>query len=324
MSRRNTLLILLALAGAILINTFFYVGKQVEEIPYSQFLKYVADGRVSDITISDSRITGDLNQSQGQPQGNAKKTFITIPVEDPTLVPLLREKGITFRAQPKNPFWVSMLSWLLPLFLIYWASGFFARGPAATGGLLGMTKAKAKTFVEKDVKTTFADVAGIDEAKEELQEVVQFLKDPKQYSRLGGRAPKGVLLVGPPGTGKTLLARAVAGEAQVPFFSINGSEFVELFVGLGAARVRDLFEQARKQAPCILFIDEVDALGKSRGFSLVSGANDEKEQTLNQLLAEMDGFDASEGVMLLAATNRPEMLDPALLRAGRFDRRIFW
>ena len=206
-----------------------------------------------------------------------------------------------------------------PLFFIYWALGLFSRGPAATGGLLGLTKAKPKTFVEKDIKTTFADVAGIDEAKEELREVVQFLRDPKQYSRLGGRAPKGVLLVGPPGTGKTLLARAVAGEAQVPFFSINGSEFVELFVGLGAARVRDLFLQARRQAPCILFIDEVDALGKSRGFTLVSGANDEKEQTLNQLLAEMDGFDASEGVILLAATNRPEILDPALLRAGRFE-----
>jgi cell division protease FtsH len=191
------------------------------------------------------------------------------------------------------------------------------------GGLLSFTKSKAKVYMEKAVKTTFADVAGIDEAKEELQEVVSFLREPQRYARLGGRIPKGVLLVGPPGTGKTLLARAIAGEANVPFFSINGSEFVEMFVGLGAARVRDLFEEAKKSAPCILFVDEIDALGKSRAIAGGSiGANDEKEQTLNQLLAEMDGFDPREGVILLAATNRPEILDPALLRAGRFDRQV--
>ncbi len=302
-----------------LLNSLFFMGN-VESIPYSEFLGLIEKGEIVSVVLTDSVITGEL-----KPVGATKaKHFTTAAVKDDSLVPKLFAKGITFRSEVRNPFWSFILSWILPGIFFYWiwnfAAGRMAGGP---GGILSMTKSKARVFLETDVKTTFSDVAGIDEAKGELLEVVSFLQDPKRYARLGGRAPKGVLLVGRPGTGKTLLARAVAGEAHVPFFSINGSEFVELYVGLGAARVRDLFDQARKRAPCILFVDEIDALGKSRAFGLMgSGNNDEKEQTLNQLLAEMDGFDPSEGVIMLAATNRPEILDPALLRAGRFDRQI--
>ncbi len=302
-----------------ILNSFFFMGN-VEGIPYSEFLGLVEKGEVVSVVLTDSVISGELKPSST----NKAKHFTTNAVKDDSLVPKLFAKGIMFRSEARNPFWGFILSWIIPGIFFYWIWSFAAgRMTGGPGGILSMTKSKAKVFLETDVKTTFSDVAGIDEAKGELLEVVSFLQDPKKYARLGGRAPKGVLLVGPPGTGKTLLARAVAGEARVPFFSINGSEFVELYVGLGAARVRDLFDQARKQAPCILFIDEIDALGKSRAFGLMgSGGNDEKEQTLNQLLAEMDGFDPSEGVIMLAATNRPEILDPALLRAGRFDRQI--
>jgi len=312
-------MVLMTIAGVLALNALFLSGS-IETIPYSEFMKHVDAGAVANLVVSDNAITGELT---GKDKEKIKR-FTTYVVKDEALAQKLYSKGIVFRSEIRNPIWDFVLAWVLPGLLLYWiwtlASGRMLRG---AGGMLSMTKSRAKIYVDKDVKTTFADVAGIDEAKEELREVVSFLQDPKHYARLGGRAPKGVLLVGPPGTGKTLLARAVAGEAKVPFFSINGSEFVEMFVGLGAARVRDMFEQARGQAPCILFIDEIDALGRSRALGMVgSGSNDEKEQTLNQLLAEMDGFDPSEGVIMLAATNRPEILDPALLRAGRFDRQV--
>jgi cell division protease FtsH len=310
-----------AFLGLLFLNEFIYQNKRTDTIPYSQFLRYVDEGKVESVLVAENRIVGDLKEPNG-PKGT--KEFVTYPVNDPGLVARLHAKSITFRAEPHSPFLTFLASWLLPILVFYliWAFLFRRITQSAPGGMLGLTKSRARLYVEKDTKTTFADVAGADEAKDELKELVSFLQNPKCYTRLGGRAPKGVLLVGPPGTGKTLMARAVAGEAKVPFSSINGSEFVEMFVGLGAARVRDLFEQARKQAPCILFIDEIDALGKSRVSGLGAGANDEKEQTLNQLLAEMDGFDSSDGVIILGATNRPEVLDPALLRAGRFDRQV--
>ncbi len=303
-----------------LMNVYFLSSSAVKTIPYSEFLQKIDAGEVKSVMITDDKIYGEFNTLAD----NKPIQFLTVAAKDDRLVDKLYEKKVAINVEAKNPIIGFILSWLLPLVFFYFLWSFISKkmGNAPTS-LLSMTKSKVKTTLETDIKTTFADVAGIEEAKEELFEIVNFLQDPKRYSRLGGRAPKGVLLVGPPGTGKTLLARAVAGEAKVPFFSINGSEFVEMFVGLGAARVRDLFEQARKEAPCILFIDEIDALGRSRALGYVgSGANDEKEQTLNQLLAEMDGFDTSEGVMILAATNRPEVLDPALLRAGRFDRQI--
>lgn len=314
--------ILLAVAGVYLIND--YVQRQVhpKAIPYSEFLRELQNGQVGSVTLSDSTLIGELKSAK---DSEAPSTFVTVPFEDPALVQKLEGKGVTFRREISSSFFTTIVSWVAPLLLFYLLWSFILRRASGgmQGGLLSLTKSKAKVFMEKDVKTTFADVAGVDEAKDELCEVVNFLKEPQRYARLGGRIPKGVLLVGPPGTGKTLLARAIAGEANVPFFSINGSEFVEMFVGLGAARVRDLFEQTKKNAPCILFIDEIDALGKSRALGLGSlGADDEKEQTLNQLLAEMDGFNPQEGVILLAATNRPEILDPALLRAGRFDRQV--
>lgn len=317
--RSGVNLAFLAFALVLLLNGIFMM-REVESIPYSEFLSLLDKGEVTNVLISDRVLEGDLRPDKA----GKVKHFSTNVVKDDDLVRKLTEKNVSFRSEYTSPVWSFVLSWIIPGVLFFWLWSFiskrFAGGPA---GMLSLTKSKAKIYVETEVKNTFADVAGIEEAKSELLEVVSFLQDPKRYSRLGGRAPKGVLLVGPPGTGKTLLARAVAGEAKVPFFSINGSEFVELFVGLGAARVRDLFDQARKQAPCILFIDEIDALGRSRNLGFAgSGSNDEKEQTLNQLLAEMDGFDSSEGIVMLAATNRPEILDPALLRAGRFDRQI--
>lgn len=313
---------LLAVATFYLVNDYVQHRGHAKTIPYSEFLYDLEAGRVGSVMLSDAVLTGELKSGR---DGEAPSAFVTIPFDDPTLVQKLHEKGVTFRRQISSSFFTTILSWVAPLFLFYllWTLILRRASRGLEGGLLSLTKSKAKIFMEKDVKTTFADVAGVDEAKEELREVVNFLTEPQRYAQLGGRIPKGVLLVGPPGTGKTLLARAIAGEADVPFFSINGSEFVEMFVGLGAARVRDLFEQTKKNAPCILFIDEIDALGKSRALGLGSlGANDEKEQTLNQLLAEMDGFNPQEGVILLAATNRPEILDPALLRAGRFDRQV--
>ena len=314
--------ILLAVATFYLVNDYVQHRDHAKTIPYSEFLYDLEAGRVGSVMLSDALLTGELKSGK---HGEAPSAFVTVPFEDPTLVQKLHENGVTFRRQISSSFFTTILSWVAPLFLFYllWSLILRRASRGLDGGLLSLTKSKAKIFMENDVKTTFADVAGVDEAKEELREVVNFLKEPQRYAQLGGRIPKGVLLVGPPGTGKTLLARAIAGEADVPFYSINGSEFVEMFVGLGAARVRDLFEQTKRNAPCILFIDEIDALGKSRALGLGSlGANDEKEQTLNQLLAEMDGFNPQEGVILLAATNRPEILDPALLRAGRFDRQV--
>ncbi len=299
---------------------YYFLQRDTEELPYNKFLKFVDEGKVSSVVIEDSRIMGEL-----KPIENNKLTrFVTVAVKDDTLTQKLYEKGVSFKGQLKNPLVSFFASWVFPLIFFYFLWSFIIgrAGGAVGSGVLSMSKSKAKIYVEKEVKTTFKDVAGIDEASDELQEIVRYLQDPKRYARLGGHAPKGVLLVGPPGTGKTLLARAVAGEAKVPFFSINGSEFVEMFVGLGAARVRDMFQQAKEQVPCIVFIDEIDALGRSRAMNAIAGTNDEKEQTLNQLLAEMDGFDSSEGVIIFAATNRPEILDPALLRAGRFDRQI--
>lgn len=314
--------LLLLIFGAIYFLVLPRLMPSAKIIPYSQFLAYVEQGKVSEVTLGSKRVQGELKDvPSDQP-----KAFVSVRVEDPSLPQTLKSAGVKFSAIEEGGFWAELFSGLFP-FLFFFAlwSFLFRRGlsPERGGGLLSLGKSRAKIYAETDLKVKFEDVAGVDEAKEELREIVNFLKEPTRYSSLGGRMPKGILLVGPPGTGKTLLARAVAGEAAVPFFSINGSEFVEMFVGLGAARVRDLFEQARKRSPCIIFIDELDALGKARGISAITGgANDEKEQTLNQLLAELDGFDPSRGVVLLAATNRPEILDPALLRAGRFDRSI--
>lgn len=291
-----------------------------DHLPYSGFIEETERGFVSSVTIHDDRIEG----VHWVPPYQQQRGFLTSRMEDPDLVERLRMGGVLFASISGKGWLQESFSWLLPLLVMagFWWFILRSIGKGQTQ-MSTIGRSKARVYVERDLPVRFADVAGVDEAKVELREVVDFLKDPLRHGRLGGRMPKGLLLVGPPGTGKTLLARAVAGEAEVPFFSINGSEFVELFVGLGAARVRDLFEQARKAAPCIIFIDEMDALGKTRGISVVSGgANDEKEQTLNQLLAELDGFDPRHGIVLLAATNRPEILDPALLRSGRFDRQI--
>lgn len=292
----------------------------VEPIPYSQFLQLLEAHKVTDLKIEREQISGTLEEPI-----NGHKQFSTVRV-DPALATELSASGadIRFTGIPESSFGSQLLGWLMPLMLLLFGWNLIMRsmaGKQGMGGLMGVGKSRAKIFVQQETGVTFADVAGIDEAKAELVEIVSFLKDKAKYARLGAHIPKGILLVGPPGTGKTLVAKAVAGEAGVPFFSISGSEFVEMFVGVGAARVRDLFEQARAAAPCIIFIDELDALGKMRGVGAFGG-NDEKEQTLNQLLAELDGFDPREGVVLLAATNRPEILDPALLRAGRFDRQI--
>ena len=289
-------------------------SSKIETISYSQFKQYVEQGIAGDLVIGPESIKGTL-------AGSPKRAFATVRVNDPDLVKELDEGKISYSGRYENRFLSSLLSWVLPLGIMFliWR---FAMKKMGTGmGVMSFSKSKAKIFAESDTKVSFADVAGIDEAREELEEVVEFLKTPEKFQKLGGRIPKGVLLVGPPGTGKTLLARAVAGEAKVPFFSISGSEFVEMFVGVGAARVRDLFSQAAAQAPCIIFIDELDALGKARGMN-VMGGHDEREQTLNQLLVEMDGFDTNKGVIIMAATNRPEILDPALLRPGRLDRQV--
>ncbi len=292
---------------------------KVETIPYSQFETMLKAGQVDNLVVGTNDITGTLkNAPAGQPS-----QFTTDRV-DPALAQDLAKAKVTFSGEPAPGWLASVLGWLAPLLLfgVLWFVLLGGRMGGAGGGMLAVGKSRARVYAESAVPVRFKDVAGVDEAKAELKEVVDFLKNPGAYGRLGAHVPKGVLLVGPPGTGKTLLARAVAGEAGVAFFSISGSEFVELFVGVGAARVRDLFVQARQQAPAIIFIDELDSLGRARNGMLPGGSNDEKEQTLNQLLAEMDGFDPSSGVVLLAATNRPEILDPALLRAGRFDRQV--
>jgi cell division protease FtsH len=285
-----------------------------KELNFSEFLARVEQGEVAEVELKGSAITGKLKD--GTP-------FQTYAAEDPELVPSLRKQGVVISARPveQTPWWSLVLNWLpMLLFIGVWV--FFMRQMQGGGAkALSFGKARARLLTEKQNRVTFADVAGVDEAKEELQEIIEFLKDPQKFQKLGGRIPKGVLLMGPPGTGKTLLARAIAGEANVPFFSISGSDFVEMFVGVGASRVRDLFEQGKKHAPCIIFMDEIDAVGRHRGAGL-GGGHDEREQTLNQLLVEMDGFESNEGVILIAATNRPDVLDPALLRPGRFDRQV--
>jgi cell division protease FtsH len=312
---------ILAVLALLWAQSLWVEMRGVESIPYSQFQQLLKDGQVQDITIGSNAIRGTLKTPL--PDGSSR--FVTTRVE-PGLAEQLDQYGVSYAQRVESTFVRDLLSWVIPavVFFAIWMfliRRFAERGGGLGGGFLSIGKSKAKVYVETDTKVTFDDVAGVDEAKDELREIVAFLKAPKEYGRLGARVPKGVLLVGPPGTGKTLLARAVAGEAGVPFFSISGSEFVEMFVGVGAARVRDLFDQARQKAPAIVFIDELDALGRARGISGLGG-HDEREQTLNQLLSEIDGFDASTGVVLLAATNRPEILDPALLRAGRFDRQI--
>jgi cell division protease FtsH len=298
-------------------QSLYQLGKQYTTIPYSQFQTLLNEDKIDQVWIEQNTIQGSLKK----PDKDGLKQFVTTRVA-PDLAAELDKHHVTFSGEIPSTWLTDIFSWVIPTALFFGLWMFFIRRfGQGTGGLMAIGKSRAKIYVEKDTKVTFADVAGVEEAKAELSEVVSFLKNPKDYGRLGARIPKGVLLVGPPGTGKTLLARAVAGEAGAKFFSISGSEFVEMFVGVGAARVRDLFEQARKEAPAIIFIDELDALGGARGV-FAYGANSEKEQTLNQLLVEMDGFDPSIGVILLAATNRPEILDPALLRAGRFDRQV--
>jgi len=314
---RGLFYLLLAFAWLYLVVNFMVQGSGGEEIPFSEFERLVAAGQISTVVVSEGRIEGSFLSEAGE-----ETPFVTVPV-DPDLSAFFREHQVTYTGRVEGTgLPLMLLFWLALVVLVFafwrWA---FRRLGAGAAGPLSFGKSRAKVYIREQAGATFADVAGVDEARSELQEVVNFLKDPESFTRLGAHLPRGVLLVGPPGTGKTLLARAVAGEAGVPFFSINGSEFVELFVGVGAARVRDLFEQARQRAPCIVFIDELDALGRARGLGS-TGGSDEKEQTLNQLLAEMDGFTPESRVILLAATNRPEILDPALLRAGRFDRQV--
>jgi cell division protease FtsH len=292
-------------------------GRRGNEISYSDFLAGVDAGNIAEVTIAKHRITGNYRDKS--------TTFSTIAPEDPGLVERLNKKGVKITARPPEEDVPSILGVLVnwfPMLLLIGVWIFFMRQMQSGGGrAMGFGKSKAKLLTERHGRVTFEDVAGVDEAKSDLQEIVEFLRDPQKFQRLGGRIPRGALLVGPPGTGKTLLARAIAGEANVPFFTISGSDFVEMFVGVGASRVRDMFDQAKKNAPCIIFIDEIDAVGRHRGAGL-GGGNDEREQTLNQLLVEMDGFEANEGIILIAATNRPDVLDPALLRPGRFDRQI--
>lgn len=310
--------VFLAIFAVILVHDFIVAMQKLEELPYSEFRTLVTAGNVAEVTVTQQRVTGKLKADEGS---KAQKLFTTVRVEDPDLVKELNAHNVTFSGVIESTFLRDLLSWVVPA-LVFAGIWFFVirRFGQGQSGFMTVGQSKAKIYAEKDTKVTFADVAGVDEAKEELREVIEFLKTPEKFTRLGGKIPKGILLVGPPGTGKTLLARAVAGEAGVTFFSISGSEFVEMFVGVGAARVRDLFEQAKVKAPCIIFIDELDAIGKARGMGPM--AHEEREQTLNQLLVEMDGFDPRIGVILMAATNRPEILDPALLRAGRFDRQV--
>jgi len=317
-SKNLALWVIIALLVFALFNMFQGTATRGVQNPmaFSDFIASVQSGEVRDVTIRGHAITGHFGDG---------RDFQTYSPDDPSLVPLLNNKGVKISAEPSDEdtptLFSVILSWF-PMLLLIGVWIFFMRQMQSGGGkAMGFGKSKAKLLTEKQGRVTFEDVAGIDEAKQELEEIVEFLKDPHKFQRLGGKIPKGCLLVGPPGTGKTLLARAIAGEANVPFFTISGSDFVEMFVGVGASRVRDMFEQGKKNAPCIIFIDEIDAVGRHRGAGL-GGGNDEREQTLNQLLVEMDGFESNEGVILVAATNRPDVLDPALLRPGRFDRQI--
>jgi cell division protease FtsH len=317
----NTWYCVAAFFAVLVIQYFLGAAQQIAPIPYSQFHELLRSGKVAEIGISDRFIQGRLKE----PLPSGPTRFATTRV-DPDFAQELEQYGVIYTGQIESTLLRDILSWVIPVFLFFglwtYLAKRFADGAGLGGGLMQIGKSKAKIYVEADTGVRFDDVAGVDEAKDELREIVEFLRNPDEYGRLGGRMPKGVLLVGPPGTGKTLLAKAVAGEAKVPFFSISGSEFVEMFVGVGAARVRDLFQQAREKAPAIIFIDELDALGRARGIGPLAGRHDEKEQTLNQLLVELDGFDSRTGLVLLGATNRPEILDPALLRAGRFDRQV--
>jgi cell division protease FtsH len=311
----------------------FLMGAITENLTYNEFKALLKAGKITEVTLTDRMITGRMKQdglegllpkekiTEIQRFGTGEQRFVAVRVEDPGLVKELEESKIRFAGRLESTWFTTLLSWILPALIFVGIWMFFMKRMGAASGLVSLGKSKAKVYMEKQTGVTFQDVAGIDEARAELMEIVDFLKTPDKYKRLGGKIPKGVLLAGAPGTGKTLLAKAVAGEAGVPFFSMSGSEFVEMFVGMGAARVRDLFAQAQQKAPCIIFIDELDALGKARGMNPMGG-HDEREQTLNQLLVEMDGFESNKGVIIMAATNRPEILDPALLRPGRFDRQV--
>ena len=310
--------------GALMLFQLYLQAEQVLQMPYSDFKKAVRDGRVAEVTLTGEMVRGSIRETEAQGKESVRP-FVSVRVSDPDLVKELEARNVKFTGAVQTT-WLRdlFLIWILPILVMWliWRFMFNKLGPGQ--GMLslgGMCRNRAKIYAQSEIGVSFEDVAGVDESKDELKEVVEFLKNPKKFQNLGGRIPKGVLLVGPPGTGKTLLAKAVAGEAGVPFFSVSGSEFVEMFVGLGAARVRDLFAQAQQKAPCIIFVDELDALGKARGANPLGG-HDEREQTLNQLLVEMDGFDAKKGVIIMAATNRPEILDPALLRPGRFDRQV--
>lgn len=313
---RGLMLLVFAVLVVILLNSF-KPPQTVKEISYSSFLTGVEEGKISKVVISENTIKGEIKDESGKPV-----YFITFALEDPDLIKTLRANKVDFKVQTSSKWISGFFTWVFPLLLFvgfWWFIFRQMRAPADRAFSFGKSRAKLQTADQP--KTTFNDVAGVDEAKEELQEVIEFLKDPGKFSKLGGKIPKGVLLLGPPGCGKTLLAKAVAGEANAPFFSISGSDFVEMFVGVGASRVRDLFGQAKKSAPALIFMDEIDAVGRQR-FAGIGGGHDEREQTLNQLLVEMDGFDTKAGVILIAATNRPDVLDPALLRPGRFDRHI--
>jgi len=318
--RINLIYTIVAILAILLFQSWWITRETVETIPFSEFEQFLKDGKIAAVNVREHYLDGKL----AKPLPDGRQFFSTVLVA-PDVWVMLDKYKVKVTGVVESHFIGNLLSWVVPALVFFGVWVLVIRryaGQQGIGSLMAIGKSKAKIFVEKDTNVTFADVAGVDEARNELMETVDFLREPKHHGRLGARVPKGVLLVGPPGTGKTLLARAVAGEAKVPFFSISGSEFVEMFVGVGAARVRDLFEQARKVAPCIIFIDELDALGRARGIGPMSGGHDEKEQTLNQLLMELDGFDPQTGIVLLAATNRPEILDPALLRAGRFDRQV--
>ncbi len=315
LQKNIALWLVISLVFVLLFHLFNQPRQVRENIIYSDFINHIEKGQVMEVTIQGERVMGKLIDG---------RSFKSYAPRDADLVSLLKEKGVRIAAKPaeESPWYMTILISWFPMLILIGIWIFFMKQMQAGGGkALSFGKSRARLMTDKSKKVTFKDVAGIDEAKAELEEIIDFLKDPKKFTRLGGRIPKGVLLVGPPGTGKTLLARAIAGEAEVPFLNISGSDFVEMFVGVGASRVRDLFNQGKKNAPCIIFIDELDAVGRHRGAGL-GGGHDEREQTLNQLLVEMDGFESNEGVILVSATNRPDVLDPALLRPGRFDRQV--
>lgn len=330
--KKNYKVLLLLSSFFFFILLFFFLEKEYfyyEKLTYSEFKMLLKEGLVDNLILKKTEITGQFKEKASERLSQLRNQkvkdtpyFRVYKAEDPELVPFLEEKGIKFEVKPESNFWITFFSWMIPLLLFvgFWLF-LFKKFASPESGIMSFGKSKAKIYVENEIQVTFKDVAGVDEAVEELKEIIEFLKNPQKFTRLGAKIPKGVLLIGPPGTGKTLLARAVAGESGVPFISISGSSFVEMFVGVGAARVRDLFSQAEKMAPCIIFIDEIDAVGRVRGLSPLGGT-EEREHTLTQLLTEMDGFDPKKGVIIIAATNRPEILDQALLRPGRFDRVI--